>query len=111
MSERYKVPEPLNSEERYLYGICVRLDDITELLLDLLEPSEEKEEEVEAVHQALVEEGLEEHPDQENLMDTSTMEYDQVTKQDIIEQLFLRGVEYNKYDLKGELFNQLKEYK
>lgn len=108
--------EPLNTEERYLHGINVRLNILIEMMSSFLDVYAEKEEVVtenneeiiEEVEEKVIEEAIEE--DEEEVVEEDKFDYSELTKSEIMKDLDIYGVEYNTNMLKSELVELANKY-
>ena len=114
MKNRYDVPTPLNSLEKYLYGIVVRLDDITQLLLDQRFKEDESPEEDILEEQVSFDDVEDTTPltkEEEELQKLlSRRDYDNMLKDELLTVLAHRAEgQASKYMRKDELVGMAKE--
>lgn len=100
-----KLDEPLNIEERYLYGINVRLNILIEMLSSFLDVYA-KQNQIATTSNKVVEE-VTITPDEEDEV-IEEIEYEKLTKAQITEILDTKGIEYNSRMTKAELIELLK---
>lgn len=104
--DKKKLDVPLNSTERYLYGINVRLEILIDMFSSFLN-SYANQNNIATTNNVVVED-IEETID-ENVKEINIHEYGKLTKKEIIEILEAKGVEYKSTMLKAELIELLKE--
>ena len=93
-----EIPKPVNTEERYLYAMCEKLDLIVELLSSMRDESGEDVEITKEEFYEKIEEAKKE-----------PIDYESMNKNELVSLLARRGVEFNKRDLKAELIRIAKE--
>ena len=100
-----KIDEPLNIQERYLYGINVRLNILIEMLSSFLDVYA-KQNQIATTSNKVVEE-VTVTPDEEDEA-IEEIEYEKLTKAQITEILDAKGIKYNSRMTKAELIELLK---
>ena len=98
-----RIEEPLNTEERYLHGINVRLNILIEMFSSFLDVYA-KEEEV-----ATSENTEEIFVEVEEELPFEEFDYIVFTKAEIMSELDILGIEYNKSALKSELIDLIEQ--
>lgn len=100
-----KLDEPLNIEERYLYGINVRLNILIEMLSSFLDVYA-KQNQIATTSNKVVEEVTITPNEEDEVIEE--IEYEKLTKTQITEILDTKGIEYNSRMTKSELIKLLK---
>lgn len=100
-----KLDNPLNTEERYLHGINVRLNILIEMMSSFLDVYA-KEEEIATTENKEEIENVQE----ESKEDKVKFDYSKLTKAEIIKDLEIHGVYNTKSMLKDELVGLANEY-
>ena len=101
------IPEPLNAEERYLFGICERLD----VLIEIMNPKREPEV---LEEQVTIEEVMKEVPESEEDKELRELlerkEYENMLKDQLLVVLSHRSdADASKYMKKDELIQMAKD--
>lgn len=122
-----KLPNPVNATERYLYDLTEKMELILQVVSDIRDRQDKKDVEMtedefyNKLEEAKIQEGIalkehiygeekeggttfKEHIDEGNMMD-----YEDMTKNEIVGVLAKRDVEFNKRDLKDNLIALAKE--
>jgi len=97
--------QPLNVEERYLYGINVRLNILIEMLSSFLDVYAKKNQ-IATTSNEVVEEVTVTLNEEDEVIEE--IEYEKLTKAQITEILDAKGIEYNSRMTKAELIELLK---
>jgi len=97
--------QPLNIEERYLYGINVRLNILIEMLSSFLDVYAKKNQ-IATTSNEVVEEVTVTLDEEDEVIEE--IEYEKLTKAQITEILDAKGIEYNSRMTKAELIELLK---
>lgn len=100
--------QPLNAEERYLYGINVRLGILIEMLSSFLDVYA-KQNQVAVTSNEVVEEVTVTADDEYDYIDVKEeyIDYNSLTKSEITEILDLKGIKYTSRMTKAELIELL----
>lgn len=102
--------QPLNANERYLYGINVRLEILIDMFSSFLN-SYANQNNIATTNNVVVED-IEEATTENTVVENVTLEeidYSKLTKKEIIEILEAKDIEYKSTMLKAELIELLKE--
>lgn len=100
-----KIDEPLNIQERYLYGINVRLNILIEMLSSFLDVYAKKNQ-IATTSNEVVEEVTITPNEEDEVIEE--VEYEKLTKAQITEMLDAKGIKYNSRMTKAELIELLK---
>ena len=101
MHEKYPILNPINSQERYLHGICIRLDALVHMMSSFIESYAENNK-IPVTNNEINEKPVIE-------VVNKKVDYDSLTKSEIVDALTEREVEFNKGDLKSDLLSMLKQ--
>lgn len=100
-----KIDEPLNIQERYLYGINIRLNILIEMLSSFLD-AYAKQNQIATTSNKVVEEVTITPNEEDEVIEE--IEYEKLTKAQITEILDAKGIKYNSRMTKAELIELLK---